>query len=489
MQCRTACLMTFLSVWMVHPVLGQLDRSHIVTSPWTLSSDYRALGFNPSLLSLEGWNGATRRARGGLEGGFSLRSDALDRESLWNQMLGREGADTLVWSVDDWTEALVDERLEFSGSLLTAALYQRLGPWGVAYVNRRGVSARMTLGSSAANMFATGGLGLFEEVQLGDNGDIVSVDQFDPMSGQPWQGVTLHPGAILETILEGTSVDFQTMRSHEIGLSRSWKGPASWEVHTGLGARLLLGNSYFSLSSSEGNLEAFGAGSKGMAGADWMNVGVMLASGLSNNALDAFHPAGRGWGLDAGVTVAKGNRLWLCASVVDMGWMEWEGMSYEASDLRLGLEVFNASTDALGPEDWMEGAWNAFSSDTWFSGGDSTRIRVRHHPLVSVGGAWRPVDLLVVTGNVSARSSQALAMTGWTASAAVGLRLTSWLVVEAGIQGQSLEVLRIPATVRFQMKRGWQTGVRLSDLSGWVRGSQPEVGAQFCFVRYQFQQD
>jgi hypothetical protein len=226
-----------------------------------------------------------------------------------------------------------------------------------------------------------------------------------------------------------------------------------------------------------------------MAGADWMNVGVMLASGLSNNALDAFHPAGRGWGLDAGVTVAKGNRLWLCASVVDMGWMEWEGMSYEASDLRLGLEVFNASTDALGPEDWMEGAWNAFSSDTWFSGGDSTRIRVRHHPLVSVGGAWRPVDLLVVTGNVSARSSQALAMTGWTASAAVGLRLTSWLVVEAGIQGQSLEVLRIPATVRFQMKRGWQTGVRLSDLSGWVRGSQPEVGAQFCFVRYQFQQD
>ncbi|MDA0729037.1 MAG: DUF5723 family protein [Bacteroidetes bacterium] len=484
---RATCLITVFSWWFFNPVLGQMDRSHVVTSPWTLSSDYRALGFNPSFLSFEGWNGDTRRARGGLEGGFSLKSDALDRESVWNQLLGREGSDTVVWNVEDWTDALVEERLEFSGSLLTAAIYRRLGSWGVAYVNRRGVSGRMTLGASAANMFATGGLGLFDTVQLGDNGDIVSVDQFDPMSGQAWQGVTLHTGAILSSILDGTSVDFQTMRSHEIGLSRSWKGPASWDVHTGLGGRLLLGNSYFSLSASEGKLDAFGAGTREMNGKDWINVGGLLASGLSINALDAFHPAGKGWGLDAGVTIAKGNRLWLCASVVDVGWMQWEGMSYEVNDLQLGLDIFNASSDALGPDDWMDGAWNAFSADTWFSGGDSMKIRVPHHPLVNVGVAWRPADMLVVTGNVSARSSQALATTGWTASAAVGLRLSRWLVVEAGLQRQSLEVLRIPASVRFQMKRGWQTGLRLSDLSGWVRGSQPEVGAQFCFVRYQFQ--
>ena len=64
---------------------GQLDRTHVqgAASPYALSSDYRALGYNPALLTHAGWAGDFQKVSGGFEGGLSLKC-MLDRSAMWD---------------------------------------------------------------------------------------------------------------------------------------------------------------------------------------------------------------------------------------------------------------------------------------------------------------------------------------------------------------------------------------------------------------------
>ena len=87
---RTASLA--LTLFITFHAQAQLDRTHIqgAASPYALSSDYRALGYNPALLTHSGWAGDYQRVTGGFEGGLSVKSNLLDRTSMWDQVLGRE---------------------------------------------------------------------------------------------------------------------------------------------------------------------------------------------------------------------------------------------------------------------------------------------------------------------------------------------------------------------------------------------------------------
>ena len=97
-----------------------------------------------------------------------------------------------------------------------------------------------------------------------------------------------------------------------------------------------------------------------------------------------------------------------------------------------------------------------------------------------------PARAIVFAGHATFRNREALAMGGASGGLAMGLRLTQALTAEIGVHRMSNDAMRIPVSLRLSMARGWQTGFRLGDISAFWRGSQPEVGAQFCFLRYQF---
>ena len=152
--------LTLVCASLAYAGLAQLNRTHIqgAASPYALSSDYRALGYNPALLTHVGWAGEYQKVTGGIEGGFSLRSNLLDKSSMWDQVLGRGGeSEDDTWTTDEWLNALTDEELAFNMSFLTAAYARRIGKWGIAYANRRGVSAHITLSSKTAKLFTDGG--------------------------------------------------------------------------------------------------------------------------------------------------------------------------------------------------------------------------------------------------------------------------------------------------------------------------------------------
>jgi hypothetical protein len=465
---------------------AQLDRSHIVSSPFVLSSDYRALGFNPSLMTLEGWNGGHRKTRGGLEGGLSIKSDFLNNDEVWRQFFGTSSEDVGRWTAAEWSAALAEEQLEISGAFLTAAFSHKLGTWAVSYANRRGSQAEIELGERTAKLFADGGLDLYSDIQLVESGEVVSVADYDFSLGDAWTGLTLAGEETLANLLDGTRLRYQSVRSHDVGISKSWNGIGDWQLHTGIGGRLLLGSSYFELEGGDGEVTAFAAKSGGLAWNQLQALHGMLSSGWTFDVVDLLNPAGKGWGMDVGATLAHDNRAWVSASLVDVGWMEWEGATYDVNDLHVGTSNWGSSDAAVDPDQWVSGALQSLSPDAWFTAGDTVIRRVANRPLFSLGGAWMPARAIVFAGHATIRNREALAMGGASGGLALGVRLTQALTAELGVQRMSNDAMRIPASLRLSMSRGWQTGVRVGDISAFWKGSQPEVAAQFCFLRYQF---
>ena len=98
------------------------------------------------------------KTSGGFEGGLTLRSQLMDRTSMWDQVLGRTPEEESNWTAEEWLGALTDEELTFNLSFLTAAYARRFGKWAVAYANRRGVSGQVKMSSKTAKLFTDGGL-------------------------------------------------------------------------------------------------------------------------------------------------------------------------------------------------------------------------------------------------------------------------------------------------------------------------------------------
>jgi hypothetical protein len=468
---------------------AQLDRTHIqgAASPYALSSDYRALGFNPALLTFAGWSGGYDKVTGGFEGGLSLRSNLLDKQTMWDQLLGRESAEGQDWTTETWLNALTDEELEFSMSFLTAAYARRFGKWGIAYANRRGVSANVTLSSKTAKLFTDGGLDLYSEIELVQSGEVVSVEDYDFNLGDLWEGVTVAGDATLANLLEETSLRYQSMRTHELGLSRGWGDVGNgWSLHTGVGARVLLGTAYFDVHTEEGSVVAFGSRSQGFSLQNFQNLDSLIGSTPSSEWVSVISPSGYGWGMDVGAVLARGDDVWVTASLVDMGRMTWEGEEYSVGDIDLTLTDFGSSTGAVDPDSWLSSAVDILDADTWFQTSESATRRVSNKPMLALGAGMRIAPPVLVAGNITVRNREALSNGGWSGGLSGGLRITNAWIVETGIQRATSDVWRFPVSTRISLENGWEIGFRAGDFSALWEGSQPELSMQTCFFRYRF---
>ena len=491
-------ILFLLALCSAYVAKAQMERMHIqgAATPYALSSDYRALGHNPALMTFDGWEGDYTRTTGGFEGGLSIRSTFLERTDLWSQLRGNTESESAQWAFDDWVDALTNEDLHMSASFLSAAYARRMGTWAFAYANRRSVLASINLSSTAAKLFSDGGLDLFSSIRLVDSGEIVPVEEFDFTLGQVWEGVELNTEATLANLLQGSTFSFQSVRSHEMGLSKSWgaQDDGGWELHTGIGARLILGSAYFDLEAEGNDLKAFGARSEGLSWSSIQAFDSLRGSGLSLGWLDIFSPAGRGWSVDFGGVLSRDN-IWVGASLVDVGRMTWQGKEYGIQNLSLGLapdasnpEVFDPTQFSIDPGSWLSSASDLLNPESWFESGLDVERVVRAKPMLALSAGLRPIRPLVLAANVSVRNRDAIARGGWTGGATAGVRLTSVMVLEAGVHRGHHDVFRFPMSFRFSMRRGLEFGVRTSDVSVLWTGAQPELGFQGCFLRYRMVQ-
>ena len=306
--------MSFWDASLPRMVFGQLDRTHVqgAASPYALSSDYRALGYNPALLTHAGWAGDFQKVSGGFEGGLSLKSNLLDRSAMWDQVLGRAGENSEPWTSDDWLDALTDEQLSFNVSFLIRGLCASRGELGHCLRQPQGgfcehhVEFRDGQACSRTEDWICS-----SEIELVETGEVVSVDDYDFELGDLWEGVTIAGNATLANLLKETSTFFSSPFAPMKWASRGFgalNAVEGWSLHTGVGIRALLGSAYFDIHTQEDEVVAFGARSDGFKISNLQSLDSLLGGGPSADWLGLISPCG----------IRLGAGFWRC--VVSCRW-------------------------------------------------------------------------------------------------------------------------------------------------------------------------
>lgn len=453
-------------------------------TPFALAQDYRALRWNPAGLSFSSLRPDLKSAAGSLEGGASLRSDMLDRTDLWDDLLNRQDTEQ-NWtglSTAEWIDRIKGNSIELNADVLVAGSYRRAGRWGFAYVHRQSFAADLLLSEPTASLLFEGGASsLFDFVVLASGDTLAN-------SGN-WNAETISSivsgfggGALLTNILDESRIGFNYTKSHEVGISRAWGDlNEGWLLHTGIGARLILGNGYFSVSKDEnGSLDAFGAFSNGFNFPTLDTVAATVVDPTFDR-LRNWGPVGQGWGVDLGVVLNHKDQIWASAALTNIGAVEWRGEKYLVQGV--GIDSWNALANS--PDAWIDAATAAMDPATWFDNGVAETRKIALPLNFQLGGGMRLGKGLTLAAEAAFSDPNNIQAEGLRGGATAVLRLLPWIRIDAGLRKLQDETLRIPVGIVFQSTHsGWEGGLQASDAQGLWKSSSPELGMNFCFIRW-----
>jgi hypothetical protein len=463
---------------------GQIQPHSVdaVATPFAGASDYRALGWNPAALSFGGFHPDITRAVGSVEVGAELSSPIFARKDVWNDILDRPETEQ-TWSnlsSDEWIERLADNSIRLEAYAAPVGSFRRGEKWALAYAMRKSFQADAFLGTSTAELLISGGAAPWFEFVITTAGDTL-VNSFangDLQLEDIVGGIDVDGDATLAAILEDTNLGFTYTTSHEIGISRKWGDAEGWQLHTGIGGRLLLGNGYFQMRAEGGQVEAFGAFSKGFS------IAPMNALSGTSTAWESarnWGPVGQGWGMDLGVLLAHPSGAFVATSVTRLGWMEWRGERYEAPDISTGSWQQNA----LEPGEWMEAISLAMNPETWFEDAESETRRISHGAQWNIGGGLQLGKDVRWTMDMTLDPGDRIGDDRARWGTSILLRLLPSLRFSAGIEAHKNRGVSFPASVVFTgAGLGWEGGLTANDMQVLWNGSQSSLGMQGCFIRW-----
>ena len=198
-------------------------------TPMALSGDYRSLGWNPGQLTFsplldEEW----KSAAGGMEFGARISSDVLERQDVWDGILGRDVGEGTDWSQQDWSDyvdLLSNSSLTLHAEVVSAATAKRWRSWGVAYSNSQHFQADAFFGGSTMALLVQGNspqwVSLFDAF-ITTTGDTIPND--GSMSSEDisefLSGINFDADALISEVLQDTRLGMSWYRSHCIGLAK-----------------------------------------------------------------------------------------------------------------------------------------------------------------------------------------------------------------------------------------------------------------------------
>ena len=452
----------------------------------SLSGDYRSLGWNPGQLTFspllaDEW----KSAAGGLEFGARISSSVLEREDVWDGILGRNTGESANWSQEDWSdyvELLSNSSLAVNADVVSAASAKRWRSWGFAYSNTQHFQAEAFFGGNTMALLVQGNspqwLTLFDAF-ITATGDTIANDgtQTAEEISNAIGGINFDADALLSEVLGDTRLGFSWYRSHCIGLAKAWE-LGDVILHTGLSGRLLLGNGYFAVQNTEEGLDAFGAFSNGF------NVAriAALTNGLPTefDQVRTWGPVGQGWGVDVGGVVEWKNMAWASASVTDIGSMEWRGESYSVNNA-----LMNWNSPVVNPSSIADIVIGAMDPGTWFEEAD---YEIRQVPLGAtfhLGGGVYVGDLMLLAAEAAFDNPELIGNAGTRFGASAIFRPVRFFQADIGLSKWGDETTRVPAGLMVKTgEKGFECGIQATDIQALWRLSQPEVGFRMVAMRW-----
>lgn len=470
---------------------GALSQSRYLTTgtggtPMALSSDYRALGWNPGQLTFsplldKNW----KSTAGGLEFGARLSSSVLERQDVWDGIWGRTNEESIDWSEQEWSDyvdLLSNESISINADLVSAASAKRWRKWAVAYANTQHVQAEAFFGGSTLSLLVQGGssqwLSLFDAFLTSTGDTVANGGDFTPEQIADFiGGLNVDGDAIVSEMLQDTRLGFSWHRSHCIGIGKAWN-IGELTLHTGISARLLLGNGYFSVQNNEDGLDAFGAFSNGF------NVARIAA--LTNSLPLEFEdirrwgPVGQGWGLDVGGVLEWSDVAWASASITDVGKMEWRGERYSVN-----TALTEWISPVQDPANILDIVVGAMDPGTWFEEADYETRVIPLGAAFQIGGGVRFGSMVMLAAEAAFDNQELMGNAGTRLGVTAVVTPIRFIRADVGISKWGEETMRVPAGLMIRTgKRGFECGFQASDVQALWKPTQPEVGIRMVAMRW-----
>jgi hypothetical protein len=122
---------------------------------------------------------------------------------------------------------------------------------------------------------------------------------------------------------------------------------------------------------------------------------------------------------------------------------------------------------------------------TWFDNGVAETRKIALPLNFQIGGGMRLGKGLTLAAEAAFSDPNNIQAEGLRGGATAILRLLPWVRIDAGLRKLQDETLRIPVGIVFQSaNNGWEGGLQASDAQGLWKSSSPELGMNFCFVRW-----
>lgn len=447
-------------------------------------TDYQAIGINPANLNLTPEYEGKTVTFGILEGATSFYSEFLDKEQVKKTLFRSE-----FESLNQQERAQLGQ--DFAGKnnnlqidLITSgfAINRKWG--GLAFSTRERIDFSATAGDKMAELLFLGNTSsYFSDLVLTNNDTIPNTGNLSADTlAMVEEGIIDPEEALLfSEILNGTSIGFSWVREINLAYGKRILSNENMELHAGAGVKLLLGNAYSEINAQDGNLQAFSALSP-IFDVNYEEIEGSNPSSLPNDAPN-LKPVGFGVGFDLGATLVLKQKLFLSASVVDIGSITWDGNLYTINDQLLldygqeGAESADIITELLNfnsPENALQ----------W----EGTATRTTKLPTTARLGAGFKLNnkLRLAADAVLPVNDEVVNYDNPIVAVGADFKPVPFIQLSAGVvNGGGQDATKIPVGITFIVGQGrWEAGVASRDMITWFTDNNPTASMSFGFLRF-----
>ena len=489
MKYSTITMKKFLSILLISFAASQVYAQTESTIPsaigrgpaTTFVTDYQSLGINPANLGLD----TTLSVRiGGLETGITIYTGDLNRNDIF-------GKTTFKTQVEKIAAAKKFQNSPYSLNIDMMSLGAGVSVpavGGFAFSAKDHIQIKSQFGSTLTDLLFLGSnSSYFDKLILDDNTEIKNDPNLDQATrDKVVKGVVDDPNnaKTVAQLMDGSKLEMSWMREYNLGYGRTIINTEGFKLAGGISVKYMQGYGILELEASGGKLNSFSAISPEFASLFDTAV-INNPSPFDGKNLLFPKPAGKGFGMDFGVTIVIKDKLTVAAALNNIGSMNWEGVGYAVDeDFTLlemeskGLESYNILSQI--PQFVGEG-----SAFTWEKTDGKKKVALPSN--IRFGASYKlgkiveaGADIVIPGNDVVGNLDKALIAVGGDIKPLPFLRISTGMTFGGNFHNR----LTVPLGIGFNVANRWEAGFSVRDITSILSKEGRTYGATFGFLRF-----
>ncbi|MFY7971058.1 MAG: DUF5723 family protein [Flavobacteriales bacterium] len=457
---------------------------HGVATPF--ATDYQTLGINPANLDLPSKYEGKRFAIGSSEIGASLYSGILSKPQLRQNIFNGDIKNMTQEEQRQMAVEFANSNNSADIDVMSFGFSAQTDRWGsFAFSVRERVDYYSKLGPKVSELLWLGYNAPYFEQLILQNGDTIANSQTIDQAtlDQVVQGITLLQNSeSISELLQGTRIRMQWVREFNLGYGKRILSNDNWQLHIGVGGKLLVGQGLLDVTAQNGTAQAYSALSP-VFQIDYSGLATNNPSALNENA-GKLTPVGMGYGLDFGATFMFKDKFIVSAAVTDIGKMTWDGNVYSLNDVN--LTEFN--TSGIESVDFIDQIDQLNGTDGLLTWQGDAKLETKLPAMWRFGfGAYLGKKFKLGVDIVNSMNEEVGSLDKAIVSFGGEFSPLPWVHLSAGfMQGGNYDS-KVPAGITFSTKSGsYECGIASRDVVTFFTEDAPTISASIGFMRFRF---